>query len=71
MSRIPRALVEGKIEGPLSPAMYALWVWAIGRGIDEMSSRQRHIENYGVVFPISASDRGRITKIIALLHSRV
>ena len=52
-SRVPRPLVEGRLIGKPTPATYALWVYCIGRGINEEESRQQHFAGYGVVFPIA------------------
>lgn len=53
-SRIPRALVVGHLYGPVTPAMYAVWCWAIGRGINQPVSDQIYYDGYGVVISWSA-----------------
>lgn len=78
-SRIPRALVVGHLYGPVTPAMYAVWCWAIGRGIDQPVSDQIHYENYGVVISWNAPrylaggpwrSPAALARVARLLHNR-
>jgi len=68
MTRIPRAIVEGQIIGPVSPSEHAMWLWLLGRGIDEKASQQKHHLGFGVVIRIGADERKRAAKVVALLH---
>lgn len=50
-SRIPRPLVMGRPYGPISPGMYALWSWIIGRGIYEQNVKCRYWPDVGALIP--------------------
>ena len=64
MSRIPRAIVEGKIRGPVSPASFALWVELIG------VRANRHMPGWAVEIPIARHKAASAKKAAWLLHRR-
>jgi hypothetical protein len=64
MSRIPRAIVEGKIRGPVSPASFALWVALIG------IRANRHMPGWAVEIPIARHKAASAKKAAWLLHRR-
>jgi hypothetical protein len=78
-SRVPRALVGGYLYGRVSPAMYAVWAWVVGRGINEEVSDQRHYDGYGVVIAWNPQrqpwggpwkSRAALVRVAKLLHDR-
>ena len=55
-TKIPRPLVAGTLYGNVSPKMYSMWAWTVGRAIIDFNAwdglrKIPHVPNYGCVVP--------------------
>jgi hypothetical protein len=75
-TKIPRPLVAGTLYGNVSPQMYSMWAWAVGRSIIDSNvwdghRKIPHVKYYGCVVPrFGLGTQESLSKTAKMLNDR-